>query len=251
MPGGNPTSAGTGGSLTKVGTGSLTLPGANTYTGNTNVNGGALFVDGSLASANVNVNPGGLLGGNGSFAGSVNNLGGIISTGHSVGTLNIGGNFTQSSAGTLDIEVESASSFDRLIVSGSASLNGTLRVIRLNNYQPQVGDRLVFLTAGGGVSGTFGTVNNAFPALGTLVGLDVVYGSNNVALVGVQNSFAAALGITPTDGSSPSETAAPPATPFLSRKRPSMGGKRRASSGSHPTRSPWLWRWTAPSPTGV
>jgi autotransporter-associated beta strand protein len=45
--------SGTGGSLTKVGTG--TLSGANTYTGATTVNGATLDISGSLASTSIDI----------------------------------------------------------------------------------------------------------------------------------------------------------------------------------------------------
>ena len=53
---------GTGGSLVKVGTGTLTLTGVNTFTGSTTVNAGSLVVNGSLAST-VTLNDGMLAGG--------------------------------------------------------------------------------------------------------------------------------------------------------------------------------------------
>ena len=57
---------GVGGSLVKIGSGTLALSGANTYTGPTNVNGGTLEVDGSIAaSSSVTVNTGGTLAGTG------------------------------------------------------------------------------------------------------------------------------------------------------------------------------------------
>jgi len=76
-------SGGTGGSLTKVGTGTLTLSGANTYTGGTIVNAGALLVSNTTGSGTgtgaVNVNAG-TLGGSGVITGAVN-----IGTGHGAG----------------------------------------------------------------------------------------------------------------------------------------------------------------------
>lgn len=77
---------GTGGSLTKIGTGTLTLAGDNTYTGATTVNAGKLIVDGSVASSsNVTVAAGASLGGHGNVS-SVNGAG-TIAPGDSPGIL--------------------------------------------------------------------------------------------------------------------------------------------------------------------
>ena len=84
-------SDGAGGSLTKVGTGTLTLTGANTYTGATTVDAGSLIVERSIASAQTFVNPGGLLGGNGIIGGDLTNSG-IVSPGSAArnpGTLHV------------------------------------------------------------------------------------------------------------------------------------------------------------------
>jgi autotransporter-associated beta strand protein len=60
---------GTGGSLTKIGTGSLALSGTNTYTAATTVKAGKLIVDGSIASSSgVTVNAGATLAGHGSVS---------------------------------------------------------------------------------------------------------------------------------------------------------------------------------------
>jgi outer membrane autotransporter protein len=68
------TIAGTGGSLVKVGTGTLTLSGANTYTGLTTISEGAINLTGSLLSP-VSVEPGGTLGSTGTVFNTVTNAG--------------------------------------------------------------------------------------------------------------------------------------------------------------------------------
>ena len=67
------------GSLVKVGTGTLTLSGTNTYIGPTTVNAGTLAVNGSIASSSLTtVNVGGALGGNGTVGDTVINAGGFL-----------------------------------------------------------------------------------------------------------------------------------------------------------------------------
>ena len=110
---------GTGG-LWKNGTGTLTLTGANSYTGNTNVEAGKIVVNGSLASA-VRILKNGTLGGTVTIAGNLTNLG-TLAPGNSPGTITINGNYIE--AGTLDIEVEGltpGTQHDQVIVTGTAT----------------------------------------------------------------------------------------------------------------------------------
>jgi autotransporter-associated beta strand protein len=175
--------------LVKAGVGTLDLTAVNTYTGDTMVNQGALFVDGSIASANTTVQSGALIGGHGMIGGNLSNSG-IVAPGNSPGTLTVSGNYTQSAAGTLFIEVGGLApgQHDLLAVGGSAQLAGTLQLVRLNNFKFNMGDSVTFLTAAQGVSGTFSTVSNPF-STGTMIGAQVVYGPNSVSLTAVQESF--------------------------------------------------------------
>jgi outer membrane autotransporter protein len=154
--------SGTGG-VSKIGAGAIVLTNTNTYGGDTFINAGSLIVDGSIASSSTTVNPNGLLGGVGTIGGNVIS-GGIVSPGDSPGTLTINGNYSQNNVGTLRIEVAAlaAGQHDLLSVGGSATLDGTLQVLRLNNFTPMNGDRVTIINDAGGHSGTFSAVTGTF-----------------------------------------------------------------------------------------
>jgi fibronectin-binding autotransporter adhesin len=79
-------------SFTKAGSGSLTLTGANNYTGTTTVNNGTLVIDGdqSGATGSMTINVSGTLGGSGTIGASLLTVNGVIAPGNSPGTLTTG-----------------------------------------------------------------------------------------------------------------------------------------------------------------
>jgi outer membrane autotransporter protein len=175
-----------GGGAVNVFSGTTILTAANTYTGDTTVNGGTLEVDGSIASAKTFVNPGGALAGIGTIGGNLFSSG-LVSPGDSPGTLAVTGNYTQNAAGTLRIEIGglALAQHDLLQMSGTATLDGTLQLVRFNNFTPVSGDSVVILSATGGVTGTFATVEIG----GTLLSAQVIYDPTDVCVVFEQGSF--------------------------------------------------------------
>ena len=113
---------------------------------------------------------------------------GTVSPGNSPGTINVTGNYTQSSTGTLIIEIASGASFDKLIVTGTAALAGTLQVSVLPGFSP-LGQSFTFLTAAGGVSGTFGTVTGLATGSAAITG-NVIYAPTSAAVNFTQLPFA-------------------------------------------------------------
>ena len=163
-------------------------------------NNSTIHLNGTLSANLLNTFFGSTLSGNGGIIGNlVNN--GLVSPGNSPGVIRVSGNFTQSRTGTLRIEIggTSEADFDRLIVGGHANLDGTLDLVRLNNFDLKRGDKITFLVANGGVDGEFFTVNNPFES-DTILEPTVVYGDTTVSLEMVRGSFekyAAHWGLTP------------------------------------------------------
>ena len=97
---------------------------------------------GSLAFSSPAQILGGQLIGSGTISGSIVNSGGLLSPGHSAGSIIINGNYTEGTAGGLLIELGGLGigQFDYLDVNGTASLDGTLEIAFLNGFHPAIGD---------------------------------------------------------------------------------------------------------------
>jgi subtilase family serine protease len=111
--------------------------------------GQTLLNGGNLAAGQPIVIQGGTLAGSGTVTGPVTNAG-EVSPGTSPGTLTINGNYTQTSAGILTLELEGvdAVAFDHLAVSGTAALDGGLKTILSRAFQPPTNTVFPFLQAG-------------------------------------------------------------------------------------------------------
>jgi autotransporter-associated beta strand protein len=120
------------GSVNKTGDGTLTLLGANEYTGATNVKEGNLVLgylaDGSGGSLRspVNIDSKAALSGNGTVYNKVTNNG-IVSPGSDIGSLTVD-DYEQGNTGLLKLE-GGLNVKDRLIVNNSAYIDGTIHVV--------------------------------------------------------------------------------------------------------------------------
>lgn len=151
---------GIGGSFAKGGTGTMTLSGANTYTGSTGVYGGKLIISGSIKSPVV-VHKGGSLGGAGSTLGVTVQGGGEVAPGDP-SALTINGDYDQMSGGILHLNIggNQTGQLDQLVVTGKATIE-TGAILELNftgGYAPKTGDKITLISAKS-VTGVFASVN--------------------------------------------------------------------------------------------
>jgi hypothetical protein len=150
---------------TLVFAGTLTVSGAYTQTGGTTALLSTTAQTATLDTSFVDIR-GGRLTGEGTITGDVQNAGTIDlgspdPTRFPAGTLNIGGNYTQTASSVLVVKVGQQGSdlrSDLLNVGGTATLDGTLNIVRINHFTPQAGDVFVPLSFGDR-SGDFATVN--------------------------------------------------------------------------------------------
>lgn len=161
------------GTFNKLGTGLLTF-GSNFTVGALNLTAGRTRMN-VIGTTNVTVGANATLDGTGRIIGNLTNNG-TVAPGNSIGTLTVQGNYVQNAGSILEIEFDGSGGIDVLAVTGTATLNGgTLRFISLGGAEGNGG---TFLTATGGVTGTFTTVET----VGALLPLAVIYNSNNAQM---------------------------------------------------------------------
>ncbi|MEM7600196.1 MAG: autotransporter-associated beta strand repeat-containing protein, partial [Verrucomicrobiota bacterium] len=182
------------GVLVQNGAGTLTLSGANLYTGTTTVNAGTLLVDGSLSTSSVVDVTGGTLGGVGTVGGNTTiNSGATLSaaTNGTSGTLAFSGDLTMSSGSTWLVDLThhltpgSGGEVDLVNISNALALNSAdLQVIESGAFL--LGE--TYQIASYGVSPTLGLFSNGTQVTGSLGGVfEINYadGGNFITLTAV------------------------------------------------------------------
>ena len=171
----------------QVDTGTLRLSAGLTQTGTMAINSGARVV----VDSDFSNDSGGVIKGSGTL--DVANIQftnhGTISPGFSPETLYVEGDLNQADDGTLEIELAGTtpgSEYDQIIVSGTASLDGTLDLQTINDYQPEVGDSFEIISAAE-IQGTFHTILGQ--DLGNEKYLEVDYDSTVVTVTVVHRAI--------------------------------------------------------------
>ena len=164
----------------------------NTYTQNS---GATTVLAGAALQTNLLALIGGALTGNGTVVGTVNSTA-SVSPGASPGTLTIDGDYIQATSGSLTIQLGGTApgtQYDRLLVSGSVTLDGTLNVSTINGFTPITGNAFQILTFGSRVNNsTFATMNGLTGAGTVLV---PTFSAGDLQLIGgrVQADVAASV----------------------------------------------------------
>lgn len=189
------------GTVTNAGTfnNSGTISGSIINTG-TFVNTGT--ITGDLGDKGALVNNGTILGtvfetgtvsGNGTIAALVMGSGGVLSPGNSVGTIIVKGDMAFGPGSVYLVETAASGAIDRTIVGGRVVLNGGTVVVSADPaLTPMLGAIYPILTADGGLSGTFGSMQGGLfaPAAYPFLATSLAYTPKMVALAITRSAVA-------------------------------------------------------------
>ncbi len=118
---------------------------------------------------------------------------GIIAPGNSIGTLTIDGNYVQTATGVYLAELAPGSRSDQLHVTGTATLDGTLKALpEVGTYY--LGEQFNFLQADGGVNGRFATVD--FSSFSPFLQFNLGYGTGGVQINVARGNALASAAVT-------------------------------------------------------
>ena len=191
--------------LITQGSGVLTLAAGGRFDGGVDVVTGRLVVNGPLSGGSLTVRGSGTLGGRGLIT-TLSRIEGRLAPGESPGVLTFMAPVIMASGSTLEIEVDGAAlgsgpgSYDRVVVLGSSNTftaAGTVDV-RLrgitppasNAFTPSIGQRFAgFVTAQGGVLGSFDGVQQPTAGLPPGTRMDLLYADQAIDLVVTPASY--------------------------------------------------------------
>jgi len=155
--------------LIKDSSGTLTL--SSVLNGNLQSRQGITRISGQI-NGSVTISNGSILKGNGTISGNLTNAG-VAAPGNSPGVLNIIGSYTSSAGSFYEAEIAgnggpgSPNGHDMISVTGSPGTfviqpNSGLRLLKLNGFEPSLGENFRLINASGGITGDYATISSQF-----------------------------------------------------------------------------------------